>query len=242
MKNFINIVFFCLVFLISLFLFRAIFPALGTALGFLLTTALFDHFKQKPAFLFFVKLAANLFIMAILVLVVYILIYLPFELQITEIWMFTPQIHPVINTFFIVSLAMIFELINLQKSIKSKLFLGFLGVFVLYSGFVYKEYRQQKLKRESLPKIYEVSREWGPQAWIIKVEGVNFVSAGRHGKLFLDDQEMLVKLWKENLIKAEAQVPKRFGWVDLYLARNDKVISNKIPFEIEDPGKIGKEK
>ena len=239
MKQFTNIVFSCLVFLITLFLFKAILIALGTALGFFLLSLLFEYLIQIPEFLIFVDHVINLFIATISALIVYVLVYLPLEFQITEVWMITPKIPPIINTFFIVFLVIIFTLINFQKLSKSKLFKGVLIFFVLYSWFVYKEYRGKKLSKENLPKIYSVDWEWGIQARIIKIKGVNFMFEGKHGKAFLDNEELLVKLWKEDLITAEQQVPKRFGQVELYLVRSDGLVSNKVPFEIKDPGELG---
>jgi len=242
MEKFTSIVFSCLIFLAALFLFKAIFLALGAVLAFLLVSFLFDFLKQIPAFFVLIKFVVHLFILAILILVFYVLFYLPLEFQITEVWMITAKISPIISIFFIISLAIVFAFINLQKLRKSKPFLVFLGIFVLYSGFVYKEYRQQKKERENLPKIYKVDWEWGIQARILKIKGVNFMFEGRRGKAFLDNEEVLAKLWKEDLITAEQQVPKRFGWVDLYLVRSDGIVSNKVPFEIKDPGELGKEK
>ena len=239
MKNFTNIVFSCLVFLITLFLFKVILIALGTALGFFLLSLLFEYLIQMPELLIFVDHIINLFLATISALVVYILIYLPLEFKITEIWMIAPKISPIINTLFIVFLVVIFTLVNFQKLSKSKLFKGVLIFFILCSGFIYKEYRQKKSVRENLPKIYSVDWEWGIQAKILEIKGVNFMFEGKHGKAFLGDQELLVKLWKEDLITTEQQVPKKFGWVDLYLIRNDGIVSNKIPFEIKNPGELG---
>ena len=242
MKNFTNIIFSCLVFLITLLLFKSILVALGTALGFFILSLSFEYLHQISKSPNFTNNVFGLLMTVVSVSIVYILFYLPLEFQITEIWMITPKIPPIINVLFIVFLVVIFTLINFQKLSKSDLFKGVLIFLVLYSCFIYKEYRRKKLPKENLPKIYSVDWEWGIQAKIIKIKGVNFISEGRFGKVFLDGEEMLAKLWKEDLITAEQQVPKRFGWVNLYLIRSDGIMSNKIPFEIKDPSKIGKEK
>lgn len=242
MKQFTNIIFSCLVFLITLLLFKSILIALGTALGFFLLSLSFEYLHQISESPNFTNSLFSLLTTALFVSVVYILIYLPLEFQITEIWMIAPEISSAINTAFIIFSILVGILVDFQKLFESTLLKGVLIFLVLYSCFTYKEYRQKKLVRGNLPKIYSVNWEWGIQAKIIKIRGTNFISAGKFGKVFLDNQEMLVKLWKESEIVVEQQVPKRFGWVDLYLVRSDDVISNKVPFEIKDPGKIGKEK
>jgi len=175
---------------------------------------------------------------AILALMVFMLVYFPLEFKITEIWMWIPKISPIIGVSFLIFLIVIFGLVDWQRLMRTKLFWIIFVVLVVISGFVYKEYRQKKLAREYLPKVYKISYNWGIQAQIIKVEGVNFGPAWKKGKVVLDGEEMLIRSWDEKLIIAEQQVPTKFGQVALYLIRNDEVVSNKVSFEIKDPDKL----
>lgn len=111
-------------------------------------------------------------------------------------------------------------------------------ILVAVSAFVYRGFRQEKLAREYLPKIYRVDRDWGIQAQKVKIEGVNFFPAWKKGKVVLDGEEMIVRFWDEKLIIAEQQVPTKFGQVNIYVVRKDGVKSNSFPFEIKDPAKL----
>jgi len=238
MEQFTNIVFACLIFLLTLFLFKAIVIALALSLGFLVFSHLFDYLKKIPAFLALIEFVFNLLVTAVCSLIIYVLIYLPFEFQITEVWLIIPKIPSLITILFIISLLIFFTLIDLRKLRQSKTFLGLLVVLVLWSGFVYQNYHQEKLKRGGLPKIYYLDKKQGFQGQIIRIKGVNLMTAGEYGKLYLGSEEMLVKSWKENLIIAEQPMPRRFGKTRLYLIRSDGVISNRMQYEIKDPGEI----
>ena len=50
----------------------------------------------------------------------------------------------------------------------------------------------------------------------VKIEGVNISQVWEENKVMLDDQEMLIESWGEELIIAELQVPTKFGQAELY--------------------------
>lgn len=177
-------------------------------------------------------------ISAVGVLALFILVYFPLEFQITEVWMLTPRISPVLGALFLIFLVIFLGLFNWQRWMGRKLFWIILIILALAAGFVYNEYRQQKLAKEYLPKIYKVNYDWGIQARIVRIEGVNFGPAWKKGKVLLDGEEMLIRFWDEKLIIAEQQVPTKFANAKFYLIRSDGVMSNKVPFEIRDPSKL----
>jgi hypothetical protein len=237
MSRYTNIVLSCLVFLIGLFVFRAIFAALGLTLLFLLATTLVEvawKFRASKAFLSL----ANFLIAAILALVIYTLVYLPIEFLVTEIWLITPRVPSWVSLLFLVILVVPFIFVDWIRLLKFKWWRLVLVLVVVVGGFVYTEYRREKLVREYLPKIYRVDREWGIQAQIVKINGVNFFPVWKKGKVILNGEEMVIRSWGEELIIAEQSVPTKFGQVELYVVRSDGVVSNKVPFEIRDPKKL----
>jgi len=131
-----------------------------------------------------------------------------------------------------------FSLVNWGRILKIRLFAWVLVSLVVLSGFCYGIYRSHKLAREYLPKIYRISPNSGIQAEIVEIKGVNFFPIWKKGQILVGRQEMVVKFWNEELIKAEMPVPGRFGQVELWVVRSDGVISNKVPFEIKDPGEL----
>ncbi len=238
------IIFSSLIFLTSLFIFKAILPALVIALVSILLTVLFGkfwYFKKTPAFLVFIKSLTNLIISIILALSVFTLIYFPLEFLMTEIWFLIPKIPSIINVGFLILLVFVFNLIDWEKLIKIK-FSWFLMaeilILVVASTFVYRGFKKEKLAREYLPKIYRVDREWGIQAQIVKIKGVNFFPIWKKGKVVINGEELIIKFWDEKLIVAEQQVPSEFGQMKLNVVRVDGVISNSFPFEIKNPSKL----
>jgi len=129
----------------------------------------------------------------------------------------------------------LFSLFDWRRLLKAKASWLILIALIIIGGIVYLKYRQFKLAREYLPKVYNVTRETGFQAEVVKVSGVNFFPVWRKGKVMLGNSEMIIKSWDENLILAEQPVPDRFGQVELFVLRSDGVASNRVPFIIRDP-------
>jgi len=180
----------------------------------------------------------NYFFIAFSALAIFVLTYLPLEFQITEIWLLTPKISSIFASLFLFLLIIIFSLVDWNKLLRTRPSWLLLLILIVISSFVYREYRQQKLAREYLPKIYKVTPDWGIQAVLVKIEGVNFGPTFKKGKVFLDGEEMIIRSWDEKFIIAEQQVPAKFGQVELYVVPSDGLISNTSPFEIKDPNEL----
>ena len=234
MGKYIIITVSCLIFLTSLFFFKAIISALGLTLFFIFWVLLIEVVWQYRQSTFLLTLT-RLLIATIFALSVYALIYLPLEFLITEIWLFTPKIPSIVSPVLLIILAGGFSLVNWNDRLKVKFYRLFLLTFIVISVLVYLGYRQNKLAREYLPKIYNVSPSWGIQAQLIEIRGVNFFPIWKKGKILFDGQEMRIKSWNEELIIVEQPVPTEFGKTALFIVRSDGVISNKFPFEVRDP-------
>ncbi|MBU2577701.1 IPT/TIG domain-containing protein, partial [Patescibacteria group bacterium] len=220
-----------------LFFFKAIIPALGLTLFFIFWALLIEivwQYRQSA----FLLILTKLLIAAIFALFVYALIYLPLEFLMTEIWLITPKIPSIVSPILLIILAGGFSLINWNDKLKVKSWRLFLLVFIIISGSVYLGYRQNKLAREYLPKIYNISPSWGIQAQLIEIRGVNFFPIWKKGKILFNGQEMIIKSWNEELIIAEQPVPAEFGKTALFIVRSDGIISNKVPFEVRDPSTL----
>ena len=234
MGKYTTIVISCLIFLASLFFFKAIIPALGLTLFFIFWVLLIEvvwQYRQST----FLLILTKLLIAAIFALAVYSLIYLPLEFLITEIWLITPKIPSIVSPVLLIILAGGFSLINWNDKLKVKFYRLFLLTFIVISVLVYLGYRQNKLAREYLPKIYNISPNWGIQGQLVKIKGVNFFPIWKKGKVLFNGQEMRIKSWNEELIIAEQPVPAGFGKTTLFVVRSDGIISNKLPFEVRDP-------
>jgi len=237
MGKYTTVVVSCLIFLASLFFFKAIIPALGLTLFFIFWVLLIEvvwQYRQST----FLLILTKLLIVAIFALSVYNLIYLPLEFLITEIWLITPKIPSMVSPVLLIILIGGLSQINWNDKLKVKSWRLFLLVFIIISGLVYLGYRQNKLAREYLPKIYNISPNWGIQGQLVKIKGVNFFPIWKKGKILFNGQEMRIKSWNEELIIAEQPVPAGFGKTTLFMVRNDGIISNKLPFEVRDPSTL----
>lgn len=234
MGKYTTIVVSCLIFLASLLFFKAIILALGLTLFFIFLVILIEIVWQYRQSTFLLTLA-SLLIAAIFALSVYNLIYLPLEFLITEIWLVVPKIPLLVSPVLLIILIGGLSQINWNDKLKVKSWRLFLLIFIVMSSLVYLGYRQNKLAREYLPKIYTITPSWGIQAQLIEIRGVNFFPIWKKGKIMFNGQEMGIKSWNEELIVAEQPVPKEFGKTTLFIVRSDGIISNKLPFEVRDP-------
>ncbi len=144
MGKYITIVIVCLIFLASLFFFKAIIPAFGLTLFFIFWVLLIDvvwQYRQST----FLLILTKLLIAAIFALSVYCLIYLPLEYLITEIWLITPRIPSIVSSISLIILVIGFSLVNWNDKLKVKSWRLFLLTFIIISGLVYFGYRQNKL-------------------------------------------------------------------------------------------------
>lgn len=211
--------------------------ALGITFVFLLLVTLLEAVWQYRGSTVILGLT-NLVMTAVIALTVYVFAYLPMEFLTTEILLIIPKIPSFFSVTFLLLLAIGFGLVKWERILRIRLFAWILVCLVILSGFCYGIYRSHKLAIEYLPKIYRISPNSGIQAEIVEIKGVNFSPVWKMGQILVGEQEMVVKFWDEELIKAEMPVPSRFGSVELFVVRSDGVISNKFPFEIEDPGKL----
>jgi len=240
MNRYTKVIISCLIFVFGLFLFKAVLLATGITLVFLFLVTLLEIVWQYRESTIISGLV-NLIMATTVALTVYILIYLPVEYLTTEILLMVPKIPPPYSIVILFLLLFGLSLVNWGRILKIRLFAWSLVSLVVLSGFCYGIYRSLKLDREYLPKIYKISPNSGIQAEIVEIKGINLFPVWKKGRVILGgNNEMVIKSWNEELIKAEMPVPDRFGQVQLWVVRYDGVTSNKVFFEIKDPGKLKK--
>lgn len=228
---------FAVFFLISLFLNKAIFPALINSLGLLLLVKFWEAVWQNREILS-VLTFINLMLEAILALSIYTLFFLPTEFLVTEIMLVVPRLSSYWALGILILLSAILSQVNFEGILTRKRWRRPLVLLIAISGLVFGVYHHFKLEREYWPKIYNFTPKSGIQAEIVRIKGINFFPVWKKGKVVLGDDEMEINFWDEEMIVAEQPVPKKFGPVELYVVRSDGVVSNKVPFEINDPGKL----
>lgn len=243
MKQSSTLIYSSLVFLLTLILFKVVFLALGSVLVFLIGTTVVEfiwEYRDSPLFLAIVNPIINITSSAVLSLSIYSLIFLPVEYILTEIKFTTPKLPSEISVSLVVLLIIIFSLVNWQNRLKSSRSYLILFLFVFFSSLVYLKYRDEKLFREYLPKIYRYSPKRGIQAEIVKIEGVNFGAIWKKGDVYFGEERMNVVDWGEKRLTLEIPVTGHFGKTELKVLTKEGKISNPVPFEFRDPASLNK--
>lgn len=180
----------------------------------------------------------QIFIVGLFALSLFALIYFPIEFYITETKMLIDHVNPLIGSILLTVLIALLSLINWDNLSNNRIIRFTLIFLISFSALVSLNYRSKKKALEYLPKIYNVTNEWGIQAKIVSIKGNNFFPAWKKGKVVVGNEEMTTKSWDEKIIVAEQQVPSRFGWFDLYIIRDDGIKSNRVPFEVKNPSNL----
>jgi len=235
------LIFFSTFFLFGLLIFRAIFPALILTSVIFLASVVFEivwYYKDSAPFLILIKPAVNFFVSASLALSCYIFLYLPVEFLLTEVLIKFAKIPQLVGTAVLVILAVGFSLVDWKKRLIKRSSWSLLFLFCVVSGLVYLVYRNEKLQREYLPKIFHVSPNWAIQRQLVKIEGLNFGHSFQKGTVVIGQEKMIIVTWSDNFILAEQPVPAGFAVSQLKVIKGNGVISNGIPFEIRNPDSL----
>lgn len=172
---------------------------------------------------------------AVFALVLYALFYTWFGYLLTDKLMLFPEISKYVNTVVFLAFILVGSFFNWEKVASKKTFLVLLGLLIILSSLSYAKYCETEDNTNYLPKIYEISSSFGFQGNAVVINGTNFGRAHQEGKVFLGDFEMIIDNWSEKEIEAIQQVSGEFGEVELFLVREDGVISNGVSYEIGDP-------
>lgn len=242
----------CLIFLITAFLFEQVLPALGVTTFFLFAVFILEResprwakkvgrITKKWLKIVFSRRTFDDFVLPTMFsLAVFFLLYLPIEFLITEVWFIVPRLSRSLSVAILLIFILIFNLIDWFKLLSAKRAGKITFLLILIIGIItYGLARGEKLAREYLPKIYRLSPTWGIQGNVVRVEGVNFGLPHNKGLVFIGNEtESSIKLWSENLVVFEQNVPRQFGVFNLYILRKDGVRSNQRLFKIGNPDEL----
>ena len=235
-----NIFYAGLVFLVGLIVSRALLAAFLVTLVFWLGTVFFEAIlnSSKVSAEEVAKGVLKILTPVILALGFYILFFLPLEFLLTEHWLKIVKVPSLVSLVILFLLVFIFNLFDWGRMLSLKRFRFFLCLFLVFCGGFYFYYRREKLAREYLPKIYEIDPDWGIQAGLVEIRGVNFYPEWRRGRVVFGDQEMIVKSWDDKLVVAEMGVPAEFGLTHVCVLRADGIMSNLVEFEVRNPASL----
>jgi len=241
MKQTIYLAYLAIVFLVSLVLFQAIFPALGAVLAFIIGQTLIElgwHYRQSPLVLAVIRPLVRGLIFTITGLALYSISYLPIEFIITEIKYLTPSIPEwtgiLALLFWIITVSLIFPYKKINTLTKQTLFF----VFLFSVGLFYNQYHLEKVYREYLPKIYNYSPNWGVQGQILIIEGVKFGMVWQGGTVYVGEDKFETVEWTENKLVVQQPVSGNFGIKELSVLRWDGIVSNPVSYEFRDPNRL----
>jgi len=174
----------------------------------------------------------------------YILIIVPLEYFLTEYFSIFRYITTDIKTYIFLAILLVILSINYSFRIKAqfnKIFMAFVLILAVGSGFGYRKYLNYYGELQEFPKIYKISKNYGFQGTIINIEGKNFGPAWQPGKVYVKepilrpDQKVLeftIKSWSSDLVVVEQPVPENFFKGQLYLQKFNTKESNPKDFEI----------
>lgn len=229
----------CLVFILTLILFKVVSYGLVAVLFFYLSSVvvkkIWDFRKSSFLWTIIITPVLSLILSSIAGITVYSLFFLPVEFLTTEIYFKITEFPSYVSVTVLTILIILFNFVNWRKIIKTKKIAGLMLLAIFFSGLTYFKYRKEKLSREYLPKIYNVVPLQGIQGEFIKIKGVNFGPVWKNGEVFVGKDKMVVRDWSDQQIIFEQSVPSRFGKTELKVFRKDGWVSNQIPFQIRNP-------
>lgn len=229
----------CLVFFLTLILFRVVSYGLVAVLLFYLSSVMVKKIwdARESSFLWTIIMIPilSLILSSIAGIAVYSLVFLPVEFLVTEIFFKIQKLPHYVSVTVLTVLIIAFNFVNWQRLIKTRRIAGLMLLFLFFSGLTYLKYRKEKLVREYLPKIYQVAPLQGIQGEIVKIKGVNFGPVWKNGEVFIGGDKMVVRDWNDQQIIFEQSVPSRFGKMDLKIFRRDGKVSNQVLFQIRNP-------
>lgn len=183
----------------------------------------------------------NQFLIILLVITFFNLFILPLEYYITNVALVVYTIHPHVNILIFIFFVMLANLMNVEKiKMKTDIYLITILFIFLINLVFFKIANRMNLFNIDDPLIYEYFPREGYQAEIISLKGKNYFPTWKKGKVLLNNKELNIINWSENLIIAEQPVFGEFGTFELEVVRIDGKRSNKVYFKVKDPSLLPK--
>jgi hypothetical protein len=201
---------------------------------------------------FFKKFLLSALLVVAQTIIFYLLLIIPAEYLLTEKFLVLKHISSSQKTFLLLAVFLAVFLVNYFSRRVKKIGAKFWPVFfaaLIVGLFVNRAYTDFYQRLQEEPKIYRILSSWAvvgePKEinWSmvgmeIIIDGKNFGPAWQPGKVFVDGLEFQIKEWGEEKIIAIQPHPPRFFKGGLYVQKYNGRESNRLPFEIRDPGEL----
>lgn len=130
-----------------------------------------------------------------------------FQYLTTEYWWVYDSLNYRYTTIYLLGLIVIFSFFNLKKWLIKWPKIGFLIITLfLTTLFFHNQYTHFYNELQQYPKIKKLSKNWGIQGSLVRITGRNFGEPWEPGKVYLDDQEMVIKKWSDKEVVFEVPV------------------------------------
>ena len=190
--------------------------------------------KLKDEFSSFFNKALPHLIASFLVLIIFFLVSDAYEYLTTEYWWLQNSINYTHTTIFLFLLILLISIFNWEKIIKKFTFLKFIiPVLFVLSIFAHQRYSFYYQGLQKYPKFSKISKDWGLTGSWVKIEGRNFGEAYEEGKVYLDNEEMIIKKWSDKEIIFEIPIKDiRGNHLVTIINKHDRAQKEEVRFEV----------
>jgi hypothetical protein len=162
---------------------------------------------KKELFSFFNQALPHI-IASFIVLIIFFVVVDTYEYLTTEYWWLQNSINYKHTTIFLFILIALLALFDWGKIVKKLNWTKFLIPFLfLLSILGHRKYSLYYSELQRYPKVLKISKNWGLAGSWVKIEGRNFGETHKAGKVFIGEEEMLIKKWTSKEIVFE--IPTR---------------------------------
>jgi len=174
------------------------------------------------------------FLLSLIIITTFLVTVDIFQYLTTEYWWIYDSLNYKYTTIYLLVLIVIFSFVNLREWLLKWPKIGFLIVFLfLITLFFHNQYTHFYNGLQQYPKIKKLSNDWGIQGSLVRITGRNFGEPWEPGKVYLDDQEMVIKKWSDKEVIFEVPVMDS-GEKDLIVKNiKDKKTKEQLFFEIK---------
>lgn len=156
----------------------------------------------------------------------------------TEVSVKIKPISSLKSTLILCLLLFISSLVDWHKLFRKDLArFGLITFFIIaVAGYIYLSHEIDK--RFGSPKIYQFHPINLYQAEVITIKGANFGPKFKKGEVVCPLGEFSIIEWSEQVVRASAPVPSRFGETLLQIKTAEGELSNEVNIIFKDPGEL----
>jgi len=168
------------------------------------------------------------------VLIIFFVTVDVFEYLTTEYWWIQDSTNYTYNSIYLLILLALAALIDWSQLIKKKKKLKWIiGLLFLIILIAHQKYSNFYRELQKYPKIKKISKDWGLAGSWVKIEGRNFGEVYEEGKVYLTDEEMIIKKWTDKEIIFEIPIRDIKGEFDIRVEnKHEKIQDEEVRFEV----------